>query len=368
VKSKITAIGTATPSYKRSQEEIAELISDGFQLRPSQQKLLKKIYKSSGIETRYSVLSDYCKSPGEFEFFPNNPEDSFPSTAKRMEVYKAHALTLALTAIKNCLDSLVRFDKSEITHIITVSCTGMYAPGIDIEIVQNLSLDSSLKRTTINFMGCYGAFNAMKVAEAFCQADPNSNVLVVCVELCSIHFQNSFTTENIISNAIFADGAAAILVQGDVESKKFLSMDTFYCDLVPQTSQEMAWSIADSGFDIILSSYVPEVIKSGISNFTEKLLKKSNYRLQDMDFFAIHPGGLKILQACEESLNISAENNRFSYDVLKNFGNMSSATVLFVFKEIWDQLNSSFDNKKIFSCAFGPGLTLESMILNAHCS
>ncbi|WP_454780762.1 type III polyketide synthase [Legionella sp. WA2022007384] len=365
--SKITAIGVANPPFKRTQDEIADLISVGFHLDEVQKKVLKKIYKSSGIETRYSVLTDYCKQPGQFEFFPNTPKESFPSTLQRMNLYKDNALKLAIVSIENCLNS-IEFDRKEITHLITVSCTGMYAPGIDIEIIQKLDLSSSVKRTAINFMGCYGAFNGLKVANAFCQTEPNANVLLVCVELCTIHFQNTFNIENIVSNAIFADGAAAVLIQGKADSNKSLSIESFYCDLVPQTNQDMAWTITDYGFDIILSSYVPEAIKSGIFLFTEKLLKQSNFSFADIDYYAIHPGGIKILQACEKALKISTQDNQYSYDILRNYGNMSSATVLFVLKNIWDKLNTQDVAKHIFSCAFGPGLTLESMMLKIQCN
>jgi len=364
MQSKITALGTANPLYKRNQQDVAELITSSFFLRPAEKKILKAVYKSSGIDCRYTVISDYCKLPGEFEFFPNNPTDSFPTTAQRMKLYKDNALPLALEAIENCLKD---FNKKEITHLITVSCTGMYAPGIDIEIIQKLDLSPSIKRTAINFMGCYGAFNGIKVADAFCQAEPQANVLVVCIEICSIHFQNNFTLDNIISNSIFADGAAAVLIQKQTNASKYLEIDSFYCDLVPQTNKEMAWSIADSGFEMVLSAYVPEVIKFGILAFTEKLFKQANFTLNDVDYYAIHPGGPKILQACEESLDISAEDNKYSYDILRQFGNMSSATVLFVLKNIWDTLGKEDDDKSIFSCAFGPGLTLESMLLKTYC-
>lgn len=357
----ITAIGTANPPYRRAQQDVAELIAEGFHLNPVQKKILKRIYKSSGIEQRHSVLTDYCKLPGEFEFFPNDPAASFPTTAQRMAVYKANALTLALAAIEDCLKNV---NQPDITHVITVSCTGMYAPGIDIEIVQELKLASSTKRTSINFMGCYGAFNGMKAADSICRADPDATVLVVCVELCSIHIQKNFSLDNIISNAIFADGAAAVLIQSQPASlQKHLSFKSFYCDIVPQTSQEMAWHIGDSGFDMVLTAYVPEAIRSGIAAFTDRLLSQTNMSLSDIDYFAIHPGGLKILQACEASFNITPHDNRFSYDVLRQNGNMSSATVLFVLKQIWDGLDKLDDKKKIFSCAFGPGLTLESMLL-----
>ena len=363
----ITAIGTANPKYKQSQPETAELISIALNLKPAKKRLLKSVYRATGIEQRYSVLSDYCKSPGEFEFFPNKADAPFPGTAARMKIYKDNALDLALSAIKNCLSSLDDFSVQEITHLITVSCTGMYAPGIDIEIVQQLPLNSSTKRTSINFMGCYGAFNALKVADAICKSDSQAAVLMVCIELCTIHFQKSMDIDNIIANSIFADGAAAVLIQSTPKQKKYFSLENFHNDLLPQTQQEMAWHIGDHGFDIVLSTYVPLIIQSGIATFTHNLLNKYAIKLADIDFYAIHPGGLKILQACEAALNISKDQNKYSYQILRQFGNMSSATVLFVLKAIWDDINHRDHQKNIFSCAFGPGLTLESMILRTHC-
>lgn len=360
----ITAIGTAVPNYKRNQTETVELIAAGCRISPAEKRLLKSVYKATGIEYRHSVLSDYCQSPGNFTFFPNDPDQPFPSTADRMRVYKDHALQLALKAIEECLSK--QKIQSEITHVITVSCTGMYAPGIDIEIVEQLNLNSTTKRTAIQFMGCYGTFNAIKVADAICKSDPNATVLVVSVELCTIHFQKNMKMDNMISNAIFADGAGAILIQAKPCQQKYFSLSAFYCDLLPQTSKEMAWHIADHGFDIVLSTYVPEVIEKGIAVFTKKLLLQHELSINDIDFFAIHPGGVKILQACEQALGIQKEDNHYSYQILKNYGNMSSATILFVLKAIWDDIEINDKQKTIFSCAFGPGLTLESMLLKIH--
>ncbi len=362
----ITAIGTANPIYKRRQLETAELITAGLALKPIEKRLLKTIYRATGIEYRHSVLPDYCKNAGDFEFFPNDPTAAYPSTAARMQIYQDNALALCLAAIENCLSQQPVFDKSKITHLITVSCTGMYAPGIDIEIVQTLQLNTSTKRTAINFMGCYGAFNAIKVAESICKAEPTAKVLIVSVELCTIHFQKNMSMDNMISNAIFADGAAAILIEANPTQNKYFALNQFYCDLVPQTSQEMAWRIADNGFDIVLSTYVPQAIESGINAFTEKMLNNHGLSFSEIDLFAIHPGGLKVLQACEQSLKITAEDNKYSYQVLRDYGNMSSATVLFVLKAMWDSIGKEDHNKRIFSCAFGPGLTLESMLLKAH--
>lgn len=364
--SAIVAIGTANPKYKQLQLRTAEQIAMSLGLTPAQKRILKSVYKATGIEQRYSVLSDYCKSPGEYDFFPNDSKSPFPGTAARMKIYKDNALDLALAAIKDCLAQVKDFNRSEITHLITVSCTGMYAPGIDIEIVQKLNLGSSTKRTAINFMGCYGAYNAFKVADAICKSDPSAAVLIVCVELCTIHFQKSMDIDNIISNSIFADGAASVLIQSQPKHKKYLTFENFHNDLLPQTKQEMAWHIGDNGFDIVLSTYVPEIIQSGIMDFTTHLLSQYNLTTSKIDFYAIHPGGVKILEACEKALNISKEQNKYSYEVLKYHGNMSSATVIFVLKAIWNDMNEQDHQKNIFSCAFGPGLTLESMILKTH--
>lgn len=361
--SAITAIGTANPVYKRAQMEIVELITSGLALKPAEKRLLKTIYKSTGIDYRYSVLSDYCKSPGEFTFFPNKPTEEFPSTQKRLQLYKENALRLVLEAVEDCCQ-VGQTNLDHVTHIVTVSCTGMYAPGLDIELIHHLKLNSQVQRTAINFMGCYGAFNGLKVANAICQADSQAKVLLVCVELCTIHFQKSMNMDNVISNAIFADGASALLIESPSTQQKYFDLRKFHCDLLPQSEKEMTWHIGDQGFDIALSTYVPEIIERGIETFAQKLLPKN--KNQKIDFYAIHPGGSKILQACEKALNISSEDNRYSYKVLRNYGNMSSVTVPFVLKTIWNDIDKNAHQKNIFSCAFGPGLTLESMMLGIH--
>lgn len=363
----ILAIGTALPPYRLSQDKISELISSGFHLGPLEKRRFKAISRACGIQFRSTVLSDIIKGPGQFDFFPNEPHAPFPGTAARMRLYKQHALPLAVAAIENSFAKLPELDKTEITHLITVSCTGMYAPGIDIELVQHLKLSSSTKRTAINFMGCYGAFNGIKLAESICRADLKAKVLVVCVELCTLHFQKKKSLDNLLSNAIFADGAAAVLIQaGPFLGKPYLSLRNFYCDILPQTSSEMAWEIADSGFDIVLSAYVPQSIHSGIAAFTKRLLSQSNMERKELDFFAIHPGGGKILKACEDALKISKEENQYAYQVLRDHGNMSSATILFVLQALWSKLTPDAHQKNIFCCAFGPGLTLESMVLSAQ--
>ena len=359
----ISAIGTAVPPHKQTQVRAAEIVTQMLNLGPAETRLLKAIYKATLIESRHSVLSDYVKQPGEFSFFPNDPTQSFPTTAARMQLYQDNALTLALTAIEDCLSERKDFDKMTITHLITVSCTGMYAPGLDFEIVTALQLTSHTKRTPIGFMGCYAAFNAMDLAHDLCRADPQAKVLIVSVELCTLHFQQNSSTENIVANALFADGAAAVLIETLPQKTKALTCIGFYGDLLPQSQDKMAWTIADYGFDIVLSQYVPALIESGIMHFMEKLLHQYNLQQSDIDYYAIHPGGNKILEACETALQLDKSVNHYAYQVLARYGNMSSATILFVLKALWQDFTSKDQGKTIFSCAFGPGLTVQSMLL-----
>lgn len=325
---------------------------------------LKALYRASGISQRYSVLEDYGNEIEKYNFYPQNEVlEPFPKIGDRMEVYKQEALSLSLRAIKDCLSKQTVLSSGDFTHLITVSCTGMYAPGIDIEIIQELKMNTNVQRTAINFMGCYAAFNAIKVADAICKANPGANVLIVCVELCSIHFQKIKDDDNILSNALFGDGAAAMIVQSDPPAGLSLQLEKFHCDLKFEGKQEMAWHIGDHGFEMKLSSYVPDMIREGIAQLTHKLLASFHLNVGDIDYFVIHPGGKRILETIEQELGISKEDNRFAYRILKEYGNMSSPTILFVLQLLLEDLKKDDKDKNILSFAFGPGLTLESMLL-----
>lgn len=361
----IVSIGTAVPKYTQNQSKMLEFMLNTLSLTKSESRLLKAIYQSTGIENRHSVLEDFTKLTGPIAFFSNEKNKSFPSTKDRMQIYKKNALPLAVQAIENCFKRLEdKYTLSGITHLITVSCTGMYAPGLDIELVQHLGLPFSTHRTTINFMGCYGVFNAIKSGYAICTSNPDAKVLIVSVELCSLHLQEACTMDHLISSAIFADGASALLMQANPSQKPYLKCNEFYCDLIPEGSSDMTWEIADQGFDIMLSSYVPALIEKGIKALTQKL--PETFKRHHFDFFAIHPGSKKILEASEKALGIEKEDNIHSYDILQKYGNMSSATILFILKNILESsiLHPMNHLKKIFCCAFGPGLTIETMSLS----
>lgn len=362
----ITAIGTANPSFRFKQSALADFMIKAMQLNETDSHKLKTIFRASGIETRHSVLEDYGKS-SDYSFFSNTHNlEPFPSTNERLRVFRSHALNLSVEATRAMTDFLPAFDAKSVTHLIVVCCTGMYAPGLDIELVEKLGLRTTVQRTCITFMGCYAAFNAMKVADAFCSKDKNAKVLIVCVELCSLHFQKTVSEDNFLANALFADGAAAALVEAVPSTSRRLQLEAFYNDLAPEGTNDMAWNIGNSGFEMRLSSYVPDIIKKGIASLTQHLLEKISNTSNEVKYFAIHPGGKKILTAIEEALDLKREKTQAAFDVLKRFGNMSSPTVLFVLKEIFSKLSSSDDDARILSFAFGPGLTLESMLLKVE--
>lgn len=354
----ITSIGTANPAHKIAQKDIFHFMSEYMSLKEYQKRELEILYRATGIQYRYSVLADYTKSLGEFSFYPNHENlEPFPSVSVRMNTYKKEALALSMSAIKECTSD------NDFTHLIVVSCTGMYAPGLDIELVEALGLPKSIKRSCLNFMGCYAAINGLKIAQQACLAETDSKVLVVCLELCSIHFQKINNQDNLLANALFGDGAAAIVVESKPNSNINLEIENFHCDIVSEGSNDMAWQIGDFGFEMALSSYVPDILKSGISTLTQKLLTQFGLSKEAISYYAIHPGGKKILQVVENELGLTKADMTYSNHVLKNYGNMSSPTVLFVLKAIQDQLNANDVDKHILSFAFGPGLTLESMLL-----
>ncbi|WP_017257011.1 type III polyketide synthase [Pedobacter arcticus] len=365
MRSIISAIGTSNPSNKFSQEQIFEFMKEAHQLDGENARRLHKLYQVSGIEHRYSVLNDFGAGKGNYEFFGNEAGlEPFPTTAQRGDIFQKTALNLCLSAIDHCFAKIKSFDVKQITHLITVSCTGMYAPGLDIEIVENLGLKPNVERTCINFMGCYGAFNALKVADYICKAEPKAKVLIVDVELCTLHFQKENTLDNWLANSLFADGASAMLVQNETYAEeKLFEIDTFYTEVVTEARNEMAWKIGNHGYQMQLTNKVSKQIKSGIKGVAEKLLEKAQLTFDDIEAYAIHPGGRKILEVCDEVFDLDANQSEASYEVLKNYGNMSSTTIIFVLEELSRKASPQESGKNILSFAFGPGLTFESMIL-----
>ncbi|MBC7390932.1 MAG: type III polyketide synthase [Opitutaceae bacterium] len=358
--SKIVSIACQAAPHQYRQKEIFSYMLNKIGWNETEERKIKFLYEKSGISNRQSVLPD---------FLPENlsllykTHDS-PSVQQRLSIFNQEALPLAIEAAKRCYGGIVLPDK--ITHIITVSCTGMSAPGLDIDLIKSLGLSNSIDRSSVNFMGCYASIHAIKQAHYIAQASPSAVVLIVSVELCTLHFQDLNDEDNTLANMLFADGAGAVLVTSDEfeapSENNTLKISHFHSDLLFSGEKDMSWNISDVGFQMTLSTYVPKVISADIRLHFEKLLAKDLTNAESIRFWAIHPGGRAILEAVTKQMHISEVQMRASYNVLQEHGNMSSATILFVLEEI---LKKDLPQKgdKTVATAFGPGLTVESVLL-----
>jgi len=355
----ITAIETAVPDHCFSQEVLTSFYVKSTDDLTNKRKI-KIVSGKTGIEKRYSVISDFDQAPENFSFFNKAgtllPE---PGLTQRMDLYKTHATNLSLKAI----EKISNFGeiKKTITHLITVTCTGLFAPGLDIELMRELKLKSSTHRSSINFMGCNAAIIALKHADAICKSQPDANVLIVCTELCTIHFQKRYNDDYILSNLLFGDGAAAVLVSSKPSNYygANIQVDGFNSLVIENGYSDMAWQLSETGFIMNLSSYVPDLIRGNI----KPMLKSIDLNPEDIRHWAIHPGGKRIIDDFAAALELDKCKLAPTYDVLKNYGNMSSPTVLFVLKEVLEKVKPEHVGKKAFAAAFGPGLSIETMQL-----
>lgn len=361
------AIGTANPAHKISQQAHYAILEHANGLGREEKLMLRSIYSHSGIEYRHSVLGEFSRpDDAANEVFHPSGDYANATVSKRMELYEQHAARLCCEAAQNCLGQLTDFDKSSITHVISFSCTGMYAPGIDIQIVEQLGLNRNVERTCINFMGCYAAINAMKTAWHIARSQPQAVIMLAGVELCSLHYQKNNQANQLVANALFGDGAAVGIVSAAQLSTKnnvAFCLKDFYAEFEHSASDDMVWRIGNSGFDLRLTPEVPHIVHDNIAPLLEKLFAKAGLTKEQIDHYAIHPGGVKILDACEQALGIKKEQNEISYQVLNRYGNMSSVTILFVLREYMQQLTIGNAGEKLLACAFGPGITMESMII-----
>jgi len=362
----ICKIATAVPPNKYEQAHLADFMSGFFQHTDLQKRKLKLMYAKSGINTRYSAIPDFDCAPEQRQFFPKTANlEPFPNIVTRMEYYNKMALPVCIEAIEKCLDE--KINKQQITHLITVSCTGLSAPGIDIDLVQHFKLNETINRTSINFMGCYAAMHALKQADYICKSEENAIVLIICIELCTIHFQKINDDDNNTANLLFADGAAATIVISEKYASRHkingFEMIKFHSQVALNGKSDMAWKLTSTGFLMTLSAYIPKLIESDIKIFFDKAIAQLAINKQEIKHWAIHPGGKKILEVIQKELGLQNIDLESSYRVLKNYGNMSSPTFLFVLKDILETKIDTTKKEKTFGVAFGPGLTMESVIL-----
>ncbi len=364
MKSCIHHIETLLPNYSYRQDYARDRMV-GWLPGKRNRRLIHGIYDHSGIATRYSVLPDFGQHAEPVLFREDETGRIIePTTGERNRFYRDYARRLVVDAGRQALAKTGEFEANDITHVITVSCTGFYNPGPDLDLIHGLGLPDRTERYNIGFMGCYAAFPALRMAHQFCQADSESVVLIVCIELCSLHLQFREETDSILANSLFADGAAAVIVSArkPAANRPALAMESFCSALAPEGESEMAWEVGDRGFDIRLSTYVPNIIAGNIRDIVCRMFKDTHRSQSDIDFWAVHPGGRSILDCVEKELQLAPGQLADSREILRQYGNMSSATVLFVLHRI---LNRPPPNKThpVCAMAFGPGLTIESALL-----
>jgi len=361
--SKIISIGLALPPYRHKQDDILKFMQVVYAMNNNDNRKLKYLYRHSGIDHRYSVIPDYSRVVNDWEFYPQTENlEPFPSLEQRISLFNKAAAPLSVTAIRECVNGLIR--SNEITHLITVSCTGMSAPGLDLQVMELMKLPRNIYRTSVNFMGCYAAIHGLKMAEAVCRTEKDAKVMIVCTELCTLHFQKEPTVDSIASSLLFGDGAGAVLVTSDDYPKKGLKLDQFYSEVITKGKKDMAWELSSSGFLMTLSGFVPELLEEDFKPLVTRALEKAGIDQREISYWCIHPGGRRILDAIHRSLSFTNGDLQYSYETLKEVGNLSSATILFVLKKI---MNADLKSgQRIFGAAFGPGLTMETFVANAE--
>jgi predicted naringenin-chalcone synthase len=349
---RIAGIGTAVPPHAIEQRKAAEVTCHLLGLQPDEAKRVRAVYRRSGVRRRHSVL---LREDGTYDLYPvaTGPGDTGPSTRARMEVYERHAGPLAAETAAAALAN-ANAPAHSITHLVTVSCTGFAAPGVDVHLIGELGLPDSVERTHVGFMGCHGALNGIRAARAY--ADAGGRVLVVAVELSSLHYQYAYNHDNVVANALFADGAAAAVVDGGEGDWTVAGCGS---RVFPDTRDYMTWRLGNHGFTLTLSPKVPTVIEENLREWADGFLERSGRKLSDVATFAVHPGGPRILDAVVNALGLPEDALAESRAVLAERGNMSSPTVLMIL----DRLRRSGAPLPCLALAFGPGLTVEAELL-----
>lgn len=350
----ILSMGKSVPPYSLSQMEIADYISNLMNLQEEEAWFVEKIYKNSAISKRYSVLP-YIMHP-KSEPFSSKGQDCI-GMSERNAIYKKEAPLLAEKAVREALKNWAG-STDEITHVLSVSCTGAVTPGIEFILAQRLGLDPHVSLLGINFMGCYGSFKALKIAAKIAKDNPKNRILLVSTELCTLHFKPKGDIESVVIQSLFADGSAAAIIgtpRADEIPLFVLGEEQSY--IIGDSSDEMSWDASDEGFDMTLTSRVPKLISDNIALFIKKLIGDSPQHDYE---WAIHPGGKAIIEAIENSLKLDRSLTASSWNVLNKFGNLSSASFLYVLDDISKR---TLQKEKIVGIGLGPGLVVEGLLL-----
>jgi len=378
----ILGIGTSVPNYRLDQADTSLRLGQALVDAPDSARWAKRMFKQCGVETRYTCEPNLLKPSDDCRYFNLLASQFAPSTADRMETYKRESVPLGLKAARAALlDGKV--EASEVTHLITVSCTGQFLPGMDTALVQLLGLKDTTNRIPLNFLGCAAGLKAISLAKQLVASHASAKILVVCVELCTLHIQPSSRREALFGASFFGDGSSACIVGcadlgephsgGDARGSDLgiFHLGNEHSILLPGSAEDMVWEVGNYGFDLYLSPRIPRLIGQYVPEQIEHLLQGE----ERPELWAIHPGGKGIIDTLEEIFDLTAGQTGPSRDILRNYGNMSSATILFVLQAIRQEQDASQsgitksvpmdasqearDSQRGIALAFGPGLSCE---------
>ncbi len=345
----ITIAGTATavPPYGMRRQDVKQSIERVFKLEPRKLASVLALVDNAQVEQRYSAFPlDYLVQPR--------------SLSQTSQEYQEHAVGLGRRVTLDCL-AQAKLEPSEIDLLITVSCTGYMIPSLDAYLINDLGFRPDVRRLPITELGCIAGAMALSQAYAYVRAFPDANVLVVAVELPSLTFQrDDYSPANLVSCALFGDGAAAVLVTGrEVAGPCILDTASY---LVPDTLDAMGYDLRDNGFHMVLSKDVPHILRDKVGALTRAFLGRHGLQPEELTACVLHPGGRKILDYLEEDLGITRAQTQPSWDVLRDYGNLSSATILFVLQE-WLTKRRPAPETYGLAAGFGPGLSIELLLL-----
>jgi predicted naringenin-chalcone synthase len=362
----IHAIETLVSDVPGTQDEFRDFIKK-YVLDPNDRltrMIVQRLYSNSGIETRQSFLREvYRHLDDGYNLFYDQDNDvtKTPTTRERNEVYQIEARKAVQTVAERIVTKN-GWNPDEITHVITVSCTGFYSPGPDMDVVNHLGLKRTTAKYHLGFMGCHAVYPAFQLAQQICEANPNAKVIVVSIEMCTLHLKFDTSVDSILSASLFADGAAAALISAEKpQTEHFYEMHTLKTISAPVGTKDLLWNVGDTGFDIVLSTEVPKIIGKHIPELIQDLFSEIPITPDEVDVWALHPGGRAIVDEFQKAMNVVPEKITYSREVLRKYGNMSSATILFVMKE-W--LGNAKGN--VVGVTFGPGLTVETGHFTLH--
>lgn len=347
----ILGIGKAVPEYTYQQKDLGESTIKHLGLEDKTATLLRKVYENSQIATRHSVIHNLLEKENIFSTRALKNEKILMS--ERNQFYKNTAPKLALEAAKEAINAW-KGEISQITHLITVTCTGLIAPGLEILLSKELGMCPYASLFGVNLSGCHGSFKALHLADRICKENPNHRVLIVSVELCSLHFKPNTDLQTLVIQSLFSDGSAAVVLGGSIKANEnpLYELQKGCMALIDKTLEAITWDASDEGFDMTLSLRVPSILRKNLHTFIERLSLPNKEEVE----WAIHPGGKEIIEAVEQSLQVKKEQTQSSWNTLKSFGNMSSATILFVLADI---ATRHIDRKHVACLGFGPGITAE---------